>query len=228
MSLSHKSPKKFRLIIMAFSSLVLVGGLIWFVQSLSVKANFPDISSAEARYPNIVNSRIDTCSLCHTSSIPALNPYGSAYKSAGRSSAALAAIEPRDSDGDGWTNLQEIMALFFPGDPNDHPAGATATTVPPTATRTPVPPTATLTPVPPTATSVPPTATRTPVPPTNTPVPPTATNTALPPTATSTALPPTATNTLPPQPTATNTVPPLPTVTNTAPPPPTATNTAPP
>ncbi len=30
---------------------------------------------------------------------------------------ALAAIEPLDSDGDGSTNLAEITALFFPGDP---------------------------------------------------------------------------------------------------------------
>ncbi len=226
MNLRQLPRKKLPFAIMLFSSLALAGGLVWSVQSLTAKAYLPDIGYAEARYPNIANSRIDTCSLCHTSA-PALNPYGSAYKSAGRNSAALAAIEPLDSDGDGWTNLQEIIALTFPGNLNDHPTAATATTLPPTATNTAVPPTSTRTP-----TSLPPTATNTAVPPTSTHTPtnppPIPTNTAVPPTATNTAVPPTATSTIPPLPTTTNTVPPLPTSSNTAPPPPTATNTAPP
>lgn len=35
--------------------------------------------------------------------------------------ARLAAVEGLDSDGDGWTNKQEIDALTLPGDPNDFP-----------------------------------------------------------------------------------------------------------
>ncbi len=250
--------KKIKIMLMVISSLTLVAGMTWFIKSTTVKANLPDIQSAESRYPNIKGSRIDGCSLCHTSA-PSLNPYGAAYKAAGRNPSALAAIEPLDSDGDGFTNLQEIMALYFPGDPNDHPPAVTATTVPPTptsvpptATKTAVPPTptntATRTVPPPTATVVPPTATKTAVPPTPTNTatnpPPTATRTvapptgtAVPPTATNTAVPPTVTNTAPPPPTATQTLPLPPTATNTAPPlptathtplPPTATNTAPP
>jgi hypothetical protein len=148
-------------------------------QSTTVSANLPDIQSAEARYPAMVGKRIDTCTLCHTASIPNLNPYGAAYKSAGRSPAALAAIENLDSDGDGSSNVVEIAALTFPGDPNDKPAAPTATAVPPTATPTRVPPTPTK--VPPTATSVPPTATM---------VPPSATPTSIPPTATQAYPPP--------------------------------------
>jgi hypothetical protein len=121
-------------------------------------ANTPDINNAVARYPNIVGTKLDSCTLCHTSNIPGLNPYGQAYKANGRNPAALGAIESSDSDQDSFTNLQEIMALTFPGDPSDFPKTNTKTptaTFPPTATSTRVPsPTATSTLVPdPTATS---------------------------------------------------------------------------
>ncbi|HEY3488655.1 MAG TPA: choice-of-anchor D domain-containing protein [Candidatus Deferrimicrobiaceae bacterium] len=66
-------------------------------------------------------TRLNTCTLCHTSP-PALNPYGSAFAAAGHS---FTAIEAADSDGDGYTNLVEIKALTFPGDPADHPAATT-------------------------------------------------------------------------------------------------------
>ncbi len=251
MKLMQIPRKKIKFVLMVVSSLTIVAGMTWFIQSTTVKAYLPDMSSAQSRYPTIVGSRIDSCSLCHTSA-PSLNPYGAAYKAAGRNPGALAAIEPLDSDGDGFTNLQEIVALYFPGNPTDHPPAVTATTipptptnVPPTATRTPtsVPPTptntATRTVPPPTATVAPPTATKTAVPPTPTNTatnpPPTATRTvapptgtAVPPTATHTAVPPTVTNTAPPPPTVAPTLPPPPTATNTAPPPATATNTAPP
>ena len=89
-----------------------------------------DLDAARSRYPAIIGSRIESCNLCHTSSIPNLNPYGAAYKSAGRNTAALAAIEALDSDGDGFSNLAEIQALTFPGNANDFAAQT------PTATAT--------------------------------------------------------------------------------------------
>ncbi len=173
------------------------------------QASFSWMTQTEAQYPTIVGTPLDSCDLCHTSSL-ALNVYGSDFA---KNSHSFTAIQNLDSDGDGYTNLVEINAHTFPGDINSHPAASpTATPVPPTAT--PVPPTATRTPVPPTATStntrVPPTATSTStqVPPTNTPllatatstatrVPPTATsaNTLPPPTATATRAAPTATST---------------------------------
>ena len=155
--------------LMVIASLVVFGGFLAFARWSTVLANTPDINSVHTRYPGMVGTRIDSCSLCHTSSIPNLNPYGMAYRSSGRTPAALAAIESLDSDGDGYTNLQEITALTFPGDPGDHPAAATPTSPPPTATR--VQPTATQ--VLPTATRVQPTATQ--VLPTATSVQPTAT-----------------------------------------------------
>ncbi len=166
------------------------------------QASFSWMMQAETAYPTIVGTPLDDCALCHTSG-SSLNSYGNAF---GRNNHSFTAIQNLDSDGDSFTNLAEINAHTFPGDPNSHPVIVPTTTpVPPTATRTathtPVPPTATRTQVPPTATPLPPTATRTAVPATATStatrVPPTATsaNTSVPPTATMTRAVPTATST---------------------------------
>ena len=154
------SARRLPVLFMVMFSLILAGGLFWMSKATTATANFPDISLAENTYPAIVGSRIDSCSLCHTSA-PNLNPYGSAYKAKGRGFAAsLTGIESVDSDGDGFSNIVEISALTFPGDAADHPAstGPTATTVPTTA----YPPPATSTSVPSTATKAPPTATKLP------------------------------------------------------------------
>jgi len=50
-----------------------------------------------------------------------MNSYGTDYKNAGRNVAALKAIENVDSDGDGYTNKEEIDALSYPGDATDDP-----------------------------------------------------------------------------------------------------------
>jgi hypothetical protein len=83
------------------------------------------LSTFESTYPEASGSKIDACNLCHNSpgGGDARNSYGLSYASAGHN---FAAIENTDSDGDGWTNLQEIKSLTFPGDANDHP------TTPPT------------------------------------------------------------------------------------------------
>jgi len=93
-------------------------------------ANSTYLAAFEAQYPAAVGSRIDSCNLCHTSSIPQLNPYGTAFQGAGH---VFAPIESLDSDGDGASNLAEIMALTFPGDAADTPPPA-----PPTPTETPL------------------------------------------------------------------------------------------
>jgi hypothetical protein len=205
---------------------ILLALLLTLTPSNRATANSTDKSLAITKYPSISGTRLDSCSLCHTSNIPALNPYGSAYLNNGRNLNAFGLIENTDSDSDGFKNLQEITALYFPGDANDHPPAATATstqaaqltptrTTAPTATRTStaVPPIQTRT-----STSVLPTPTRTStsVPPT-----PTRTNTSLPstPTQTNTTAPATLTQTSTAQPPAS-------TQTNTAqPPPPTSTYT---
>ncbi len=79
------------------------------------------MTSFEGAYPAAVGTRIDSCTVCHTS-VPARNSYGAAYAGAGHS---FAGIESADSDGDGFTNLAEITALTFPGNAADKPAAAT-------------------------------------------------------------------------------------------------------
>ena len=100
----------------------------------------PDfLSAAVAKYPNIAVSSLNNCTLCHTIA-PTLNPYGVAYRDNGKNSAAFGLIEGLDSDGDGFSNLQEINALTFPGDSASFPALPTATNTPiPTNTSVPSP-----------------------------------------------------------------------------------------
>lgn len=78
------------------------------------------LSTFESTYPEAAGSKIDVCNLCHNSPRggDARNPYGLSYVSSGQN---FAAIENMDSDGDGWTNVQEIKSMTFPGDANDHP-----------------------------------------------------------------------------------------------------------
>ena len=87
------------------------------------------LSTFEKTYPAAAGSRIDACNLCHNSpgGGDARNSYGLSYASSGRN---FAAIENTDSDGDGWTNIQEIQALTFPGDAKEHPTTTPATKLP--------------------------------------------------------------------------------------------------
>jgi hypothetical protein len=66
-------------------------------------------------------SKLDSCMTCHTQQAGGkenMNPYGTDLSAA---QGDFAAIEPKDSDGDGVTNIDEIKAESFPGDPNDKP-----------------------------------------------------------------------------------------------------------
>jgi len=78
---------------------------------------------------------VSPCSYCHLLVFPnpryktgvpkdyeaTLNAYGLDYKRAGRTSAAFAALDGRDSDGDGKTNGVEVADLRNPGDPASRP-----------------------------------------------------------------------------------------------------------
>jgi len=50
-----------------------------------------------------------------------LNSYGNDYKINGRDANAVRKIDTLDSDGDGFSNNEEILLLRYPGDENDHP-----------------------------------------------------------------------------------------------------------
>jgi hypothetical protein len=102
-------------------------GIIWCIAFVAMLLLAPQViarpnylSAFETTYPAAAGSRIDACNLCHNSPEggDARNSYGLSYASSGHN---FAAIENIDSDGDGWTNLQEIKSLTFPGDANDHP-----------------------------------------------------------------------------------------------------------
>jgi hypothetical protein len=78
------------------------------------------LSAFNSRYKT-AGSHLDTCTTCHASSSPSrenLNPYG---KDFGAANHDFGAIEPKDSDGDGFSNIDEIKAGTFPGDPNENP-----------------------------------------------------------------------------------------------------------
>jgi hypothetical protein len=65
---------------------------------------------------------LDDCTVCHVSPTGGnRNDYGNAFAAANTAGvqAALVAIEPDDSDGDGIINFDEINALTFPGDCTD-------------------------------------------------------------------------------------------------------------
>ena len=135
--------------ILGVGVLWIAGGTLPALAAYSAHQNDSDINNFLTLYPFTVPSKLNDCLLCHpggtittngkTSSygscdychntygiqpphgtVP-LNPYGLAYKNAGRNQSALQAIEPLDSDGDGFGNLVEIKSLTFPGDPKDYP-----------------------------------------------------------------------------------------------------------
>jgi len=69
------------------------------------------------------------CAICHDGP-PKRNPYGKDLKKLVDGSSdgnltvdMLRQVEALDSDGDGWTNGDEIKQGFLPGDPSSHPAG---------------------------------------------------------------------------------------------------------
>jgi hypothetical protein len=79
----------------------------------------PDNLSAFNKRYGTTGSKLDSCLTCHQSQSAAkdnLNPYGKDFAGANHD---FGAIEPKDSDGDGVTNLDEIKKRTFPGNPAD-------------------------------------------------------------------------------------------------------------
>ena len=136
---SHALPPWFRRLRWRLAGIFLVAaigtiGLLAAAQRTQAFAS--ELIAAELQYANIIGTKLDNCSLCHVSTSNfAFNPYGQAYKDSGKN---FTAIEALDSDGDGLTNIAEIMAISFPGNAGDPPPAATPTPFLP-ATNTPTP-----------------------------------------------------------------------------------------
>ena len=82
----------------------------------------PYLDAFNERY-GTEDTKLDACITCHFNPGGGgpRNPYGEAYQDSGMD---FAAIEDLDSDGDGFTNIENINALTFPGDPDDYPEAA--------------------------------------------------------------------------------------------------------
>jgi hypothetical protein len=143
--------------ILALGVLCVIGIVTQGWSAYSSHENDEDVTNVMSVYPFARTSKLNDCALCHPGGnitqgkktsyygscdychltygilppygqIP-LNAYGTDYKNAGRTQQALHAIELMDSDGDSYTNFDEIHALTFPGDQHDHPELIPATTV---------------------------------------------------------------------------------------------------
>jgi len=103
-----------------------LAGCILFVAPQSALA-YTSIQNDWQAYYNVCQPLIDaSCTACHTGGT-AMNPYGDDMKTAigggMTNEEAFVDIELTDSDGDGYTNGQEIVVdCTLPGDPSDHGA----------------------------------------------------------------------------------------------------------
>lgn len=105
--------------------------ILFITISLLVMEAFgnPSIKNIFTGHYDNSDTRLDNCAICMRSTSPPIdwNPYGTALindPAYDRSDPveALQNIEQLDSDGDGFTNIEEIQESTFPGDPDDFPA----------------------------------------------------------------------------------------------------------
>ncbi len=135
-----------------FSVLLLAIGLVSPTFAAYHHEGEVDSPNFLTKYPETAGTKLDHCATCHTGGeyenskgklvslgscqwchysygydgsgniVDTLNPYGKDYYMNGRNVAALAAIENLDSDNDGYSNIVEIEADRYPGNPNDDPS----------------------------------------------------------------------------------------------------------
>jgi len=119
----EKEEKEMRVLIIILSA-VLLAGVGWKVTATpSVPDFWSDVYPTACNELKLSAHQPQGCVLCHTSggSPTDLNPYAVDIKSVhdrgGTWSAAIEAVEADDSDGDGFSNIDEILTnCTFPGD----------------------------------------------------------------------------------------------------------------
>ena len=108
----------------AIASLTLVGTLtvaLLIVLGNRAEAKERFLDDFRQTYPAAAGTRLDGCSLCHFTNSDGKwdeNQFADEYEEADKS---FPAIQSFDTDGDGFTNYQEIQAGTFPGDASDNP-----------------------------------------------------------------------------------------------------------
>jgi hypothetical protein len=137
--------------IASFSVFILVLFTVSVVFSAYHHEGEQDSDKFLAVYPDKVGTKLDHCALCHSGGqyekkpgkwvslgscqwchhsygydgsgniSDTMNQYGKDFKTNGRNAQAIVDIENLDSDGDGYTNIEEIEANRFPGDAGDDP-----------------------------------------------------------------------------------------------------------
>jgi hypothetical protein len=112
-----------------FMALTLTVGVVGLAYGLSSYLN-----QFKTKYPGSAATIGASCVLCHIppgTSLNNLNSYAQAFANSGYN---FTTVEPLDSDGDGFSNIQEISAGTYPGDAASHPAAATDATPPTVST----------------------------------------------------------------------------------------------
>lgn len=105
--------------VMNKKTIIVLAAVILLVTTSVVFAKYNYYIMFQKAYPKTVNSRIDFC-ICHQSKDGGgpRNFYGTDFE---RNRHDLKAIEDKDSDNDGYKNIDEIKALTNPGDNADYP-----------------------------------------------------------------------------------------------------------
>ena len=99
-------------------------------------------SGGEYEKDNGKISSLGSCQWCHyiteygtdygaanANLLQTINVYGKAYDDNGRDANAIKAIENQDSDGDGYSNIDEINSIRYPADKSDDPTMTEAPSV---------------------------------------------------------------------------------------------------
>ncbi len=120
----------------AFFLFVCLAGFLGASQAWAKSSYLTQFNSKYSTSGTALNS----CNLCHTRT-PSVNAFGSDFANPSIGNHTYnSALEARDSDGDGFSNLSEINARTFPGDPSSKPATDTTS---PTVTSFTIPSTST-------------------------------------------------------------------------------------